>query len=221
MDADARIVVLLSGQGSNLSALLRARTEGRLSASIVAVGSDRSAAPGLRHADAAEIPTFVCRPRDHGSRAHWNRALASQLAAFAPDLVVLAGLMRIVSQEVLDAASGRVINVHPSLLPSFPGLRAPEQALRAGVAISGCTVHWVDSGVDTGPILAQSAVPVLPEDSATSLHQRIQAEEHWLLPAVVERVLRGPLPAAGTRPSAATPLRALAEPIPAPPSRSP
>jgi phosphoribosylglycinamide formyltransferase-1 len=135
----------------------------------------------------------VVRARDFADRVAWDAALADALGATAPELVVLAGFMRIVGPAVLSRYERRLINVHPSLLPAFPGIDAPAQAVAKGVAISGCTVHLVDGGVDTGPILAQAAVPVMPGDDAASLHARIQTAEHQLLPAVVAAIARGVL----------------------------
>ncbi|HEY8427254.1 MAG TPA: phosphoribosylglycinamide formyltransferase, partial [Sandaracinaceae bacterium] len=187
------VVVLVSGRGSNLRALLEAIEAGRCRARVAAVISDREKAPALELARERSIRTVVVKPKDHPDRAAWDRALASAIAAYSPGLVVLAGFMRIVGAAVLERFGGRIINVHPALLPSFPGLDAPAQALAAGVRVTGCTVHLVDAGVDTGPILAQAAVPVLPGDDAERLHARIQPAEHRLLPAVVDWIATGAL----------------------------
>jgi phosphoribosylglycinamide formyltransferase-1 len=186
-------VVLVSGRGSNLKAILEAIDAGRCRAGVTAVIADRSSAPALQLAVDRGIPTTVVRPKDHPDRDAWDAALADAIAAHAPDLVVLAGFMRIVGPAVLARFGGRVINVHPALLPAFPGMDAPRQALAAGVRLSGCTVHVVDAGVDTGPILAQAAVPVRPDDDADALHARIQRAEHALLPAVVDAIASGAL----------------------------
>jgi phosphoribosylglycinamide formyltransferase-1 len=186
-------VVLVSGRGSNLRAIFEAIDAGRCRARVAAVISDRARAPALELAAARGVPTAVVRPADHGGRAGWDPALAEAIATHAPSLVVLAGFMRIVGPAVLERFAGRVINVHPALLPAFPGLDAAAQAVRAGVRISGCTVHVVDAGVDTGPILAQAAVPVLSGDTPEALHARIQRCEHALLPAVIDAVARGEL----------------------------
>ncbi len=187
------VVVLVSGRGSNLRALLEAIDAGRCRARVVAVVSDRSSAPALELARERGIATSIVRPKDHADREAWDRALAGAIAACSPALVVLAGFMRIVGPEVLERFGGRIINVHPALLPAFPGMDGPAQAIAAGVRITGCTVHVVDAGVDTGPILAQAAVPVLPGDDAERLHARIQPAEHRLLPAVVDWIARGAL----------------------------
>ncbi len=187
------LVVLVSGRGSNLRALLEAIEAGRCRARVVAVISDRESAPALELARARSIPAVVVKPKDHPDRAAWDRALAGAIAAHAPSLVVLAGFMRIVGEAVLARYGRRIVNVHPALLPAFPGLDAPAQALAAGARITGCTVHLVDAGVDTGPILAQAAVPVLPGDDAERLHARIQPAEHRLLPAVIDWIATGAL----------------------------
>jgi phosphoribosylglycinamide formyltransferase-1 len=137
------------------------------------------------------IATSVVRAKEFAERAAWDEALAAAIARYEPELVVLAGFMRIVGSAVLARFAGRIVNVHPALLPSFPGSDAPAQAVRQRVSLSGCTVHVVDAGIDTGPILAQAAVPVLPGDDAASLHARIQRAEHALLPAVVHAVATG------------------------------
>ena len=178
--ARARIVVLLSGTGSLCAALLAAADDPAYPAEVVAVGSDRQAA-GLEHAARRGIPTFVCAPRDFPDRAAWDRALAAEIAAWNPDLVVSAGFMRLVGAAVLDAFGGRLINTHPALLPAFPGAHAVRDALAAGATVTGATVHVIDAGVDTGPVLAQREVPVLPGDDEAGLHERIKAVERTLL----------------------------------------
>jgi phosphoribosylglycinamide formyltransferase-1 len=185
------VVVLASGQGSNLRALVAAIDAGQCDVRIAAVISDREAAPALDFAAQRGIATRTVAAKQYADRAAWDRDLADTIASFAPGLVVLAGFMRIVGSAVLERCPGRIINVHPALLPAFPGLDASAQALAKGVTLSGCTVHIVDSGVDTGPILAQAAVPVLPGDDAVALHARIQAAEHQLLPRVVHAVATG------------------------------
>lgn len=193
MGAPLKLVVLASGRGSNLEALLAAIDRGACAATISAVLSDRADAPALALAAARGIATERVLPKSYASRPDWDRALAAQMSAHAPDLVVLAGFMRLVGSAVLAAFPGRIINVHPALLPAFPGLDAAEQAVRARVCISGCTVHVVDAGVDTGPVLAQAAVPVHGDDDGASLHARIQTAEHALLPAVVHAIATGVL----------------------------
>jgi phosphoribosylglycinamide formyltransferase-1 len=190
----ARVVVLLSGTGSLCAALLAATDDAAYPATVVAVGADREA-PGLEHARRRGVPTFVCAVRDHADRPAWDRALADRIAEHRPDLVVSAGFMKLVGPAVLEAFGGRLINTHPALLPAFPGAHAVRDALAAGVAVTGTTVHHVDAGVDTGPVIAQREVPVLPGDDEARLHERIKDVERELLvqtvaelvPAVVRR----------------------------------
>jgi phosphoribosylglycinamide formyltransferase-1 len=185
------IVVLISGTGTNLQAICRAIDAGRCSAGVSAVISDNPAAGGLGFAEKRGIPTVVVRLADHEDRTAWDRALADRVAGFHPDLVVLAGFMKVVGPEMLRRFPGRIINIHPAILPLFPGTDGPGLALAAGVRLSGTTVHVVDSGVDTGPIIAQAAVRVMPNDDRESLHRRIQKAEHILLPEVIDRIARG------------------------------
>jgi phosphoribosylglycinamide formyltransferase-1 len=197
--APLSLLVLVSGQGSNLRALWDAIDAGRCAARIDAVISDRAAAPALDLARQRGALSAVVSPKDHVDRAAWDAGLCAELAARQPDLIVLAGFMRLLGSAVLARFGGRIINVHPSLLPAFPGMDAPAQALARGVTLSGCTVHLVDAGVDTGPILAQAAVPVLASDDADALHARIQSAEHRLLPAVVHAIATGKLQLAPPR----------------------
>jgi phosphoribosylglycinamide formyltransferase-1 len=176
----ARIAVLLSGTGSLCAALLAATDDPGYPATVVAVGSDRDA-EGLAHARRRGLPTFVCAVPDHADRGAWDRALAAELADFHPDLVVSAGFMKIVGPAVLDAFGGRLINTHPALLPAFPGAHAVRDALAAGVTVTGATVHVVDAGVDSGPVLAQREVAVLSGDDEARLHERIKDVERELL----------------------------------------
>lgn len=197
-----KLAVLISGTGSNLRAILRAIDEKRCHADVVAVIADRDAA-GLALATERGIASSVVRPKDHADRAAWDTALAAKVASFSPDLVVCAGFMRIVGPAMIAAFPHRIVNVHPALLPSFPGTDGAAQAIAKGVRIAGCTVHLVDAGVDTGPILAQAAVPVLPSDDAHTLQARIQTHEHRLLPAVIDAVARGVI-VLGERPTFTT-----------------
>lgn len=201
------LAVLVSGRGSNLRALVAAIDAGRCRARIAGVVADRRSAEALAFAEERGIPTRVCRPQDHGSREAWDAALAEEVASLLGEperaLVVLAGFMRIVGPAMLARFPHRMVNVHPALLPSFPGSDGPAQAIAKGVRVSGCTVHLVDAGVDTGPILAQAAVPVLPDDDAAALHARIQQQEHRLLPAVIDAIARGWI-VPGERPTFAT-----------------
>ena len=176
----ARVVVRLSGPGSLCAALLAAADDPAYPAQVVAVGADRDAA-GLEHARNRGLPTFVCAVAEHPDRAAWDRARADPIAAHDPDLVVSAGFMKIVGPAVLDAFGGRLINTHPALLPAFPGAHAVRDALAAGATVTGSTVHLVDAGVDTGPVLAQREVPVEPGDDEAGLHERIKTVERELL----------------------------------------
>ncbi|PPK69650.1 phosphoribosylglycinamide formyltransferase-1 [Actinokineospora auranticolor] len=157
---------------------------------MVAVGADRAGIEGLARAERAGVPGFTVRVRDHAGRAAWNAALADAVAAHEPDLVVSAGFMKILGPAFLDRFGGRVINTHPALLPSFPGAHAVRDALAYGVQVTGSTVHLVDGGVDSGPIIAQEAVPVIDGDDEPGLHERIKAVERRLLVDVVARMSR-------------------------------
>ncbi|NGO14598.1 phosphoribosylglycinamide formyltransferase [Streptomyces sp. HC44] len=191
-----RLVVLVSGSGTNLQALLDAiATQGRAvyGAEIVAVGADRAGVEGLARAERAGLPTFVCRVKDYATRDEWDRALTEATAAYEPDLVVSAGFMKIVGKEFLARFGGRFVNTHPALLPSFPGAHGVRDALTYGVKVTGCTVHFVDDGVDTGPIIAQGVVEVRDEDyedEGAALHERIKEVERRLLVDVVGRLAR-------------------------------
>lgn len=185
-----RIAVMISGRGSNLAAIQREIDAGRCDAQIAGVVSDQPSALGLTFAAERGIRTAAVRMRDYPTRDAWDAALGECVAEFEPQLVVMAGFMRVVGPKFLNRFSPRVINVHPSLLPSFPGSDGPSLALAAKVRISGCTVHIVDGGVDSGPILAQTAVPVALSDTRDSLHARIQRAEHQLLPHVIDAIAR-------------------------------
>lgn len=179
--ARARVVVLVSGDGTNLQALIDASSSADYPASVVAVGSDRPGVKALDRAAAAAVPTFIAAPNKYDNRKAWDAALAQATAVYRPDWVVLAGFMRLVGPELLERFPGRVINTHPGLSPAFPGMNAPGDALAYGVKVTGCTIFVVDSGVDTGPIVAQVAVPVLDDDNVVSLHSRIKEHERELL----------------------------------------
>jgi len=182
--------VLVSGTGTNLQALLDAAADSSFGAEVVAVGADRSGIAGLARAQAAGIPTFTCQVGDHQAREDWDRALTALCASFQPDLVILAGFLKLVGSSFLAAFGGRVINTHPALLPSFPGLHGVRDALRYGVKVTGCTVFLVDAGTDTGPVIAQAAVPVLDDDDEETLHERIKVAERALLARTVGRMVR-------------------------------
>jgi len=179
----SRIVVLASGSGSLLQALI----DSRVSSHIAAVGSDLSDAPALSRAQTGGIETFVVPVGS--DRAAWNAELATALAAREPDVIVCAGFMRIIGAEVVSRFDGRIINSHPALLPAFPGAHAVPDALAYGAKVTGCTVHVVDSGVDTGPIIAQQPVIINDDDDESSLHERIKQVERVLLVDVVEKIV--------------------------------
>ncbi|MFJ8044739.1 phosphoribosylglycinamide formyltransferase [Kitasatospora sp. NPDC096147] len=186
------MVVLVSGSGTNLQALIDAVTPA-YGAEIVAVGADREPIAGLERARKAGLPTFVERIKDHPDRAAWDAALTAAVAAHAPDLVVTAGFMKILGPEFVAAFAGRIVNTHPALLPAFPGAHGVADALAYGVKVTGCTVHLVDGGVDTGPIIAQGVVAVEETDHADggeALHERIKTVERQLLVDVVGRLAR-------------------------------
>ncbi|HEX6969871.1 MAG TPA: phosphoribosylglycinamide formyltransferase [Micromonosporaceae bacterium] len=186
----ARIVVLVSGSGSNLQALLDACTDPDYGARVIAVGADRDGIAGLERARAAGVPTFVERVGDHPDREAWDRALTAQVQKHRPDLVVSAGFLKLVGAHFLAAFGGRYINTHNSLLPAFPGMHGPRDALAYGVKLTGATLFFVDSGVDTGPIIAQVAVPVLPDDDEETLTERIKQAERRQLVEQVGRLVR-------------------------------
>jgi formyltetrahydrofolate-dependent phosphoribosylglycinamide formyltransferase len=181
-DLPARVVVLVSGSGTLLQAVL---DTAELPARVVAVGADRSGIAGLERADRAGVPSFVIRLKDYADRGEWDRALTKAVAAYEPDLVVSAGFMKILGPEYLTTFGGRVINTHPALLPAFPGAHAVADAVAYGVRVTGCTVHLVDAGVDTGPIVAQEAVSVVPGEDVDALHERIKVVERRLLVDVI------------------------------------
>jgi len=188
--ARARVVVLVSGTGTNLAALLAAHGDPAYGARVVGVVSDRPGAGGLDVARAAGVPTVVVAPADFPDRAGWDVGMAQAVGVFAPGLVVSAGFMRILGAAFVERFSGRVINTHPALLPAFPGAHAVRDALAHGVRVTGVTVHVVDDGVDTGPIIAQRAVDITPDDDEASLHERIKVVERELLVDVVGRIAR-------------------------------
>lgn len=176
-----RILVLVSGTGSNLQAVIDAIAAGGLDVEIVAVGADRPGAYGLARSEAAGLPTFVVDFKAFEQRADWDAELLARVRSFEPDYVVSSGFMRIVGPEFIAAFPQRYLNTHPALLPSFPGAHGVRDALAYGVKVTGCTVMYADAGVDTGPIIAQRAVEVWPDDSEESLHERIKVVERELL----------------------------------------
>lgn len=180
----------MSGSGTNLQALLDACAEESYGAQVVAVGADREGIEGLARAERAGVPTFVARVNDYSSREHWDRALADRVAAFEPDIVVLAGFMKLVGSAFLEAFGGRTVNTHPALSPAFPGMHGPRDALAYGVKVTGATLFIVDAGVDTGAIVAQRTVPVEDDDTEQSLHERIKVAERAMLVDAVGRMAR-------------------------------
>lgn len=185
------LAVLASGRGTNFEAIARAVAEGRIPARLVLVVSDRPDAEVLRRAERLGVPSAVLRPRDFPDRDAHDRALVALLRKAGADYVAHAGYMRVLGPAYLAAYEGRALNVHPSLLPAFPGLDAPARALRAGARVTGCTVHLVDAGVDTGPVVAQEVVVVRPDDTPATLHARIQEVEHRIFPEALARLVRG------------------------------
>lgn len=186
-----RLGVLVSGRGSNLQSIIDAIGAGTLDATVAIVISNRADAGGLVRAREAGITALFLNPREYASRDDYDQAIVNALRAHDVGLVCLAGFMRLVGPRLLDAYPNSILNIHPSLLPSFPGLEAQQQALSHGVRISGATVHLVNADLDAGPIVVQAAVPVLEDDSVESLSARILAEEHRIYPEAIRRVLLG------------------------------
>jgi phosphoribosylglycinamide formyltransferase 1 len=195
----ARLLVLVSGEGTNLQALLDAGDDPAYGARVVAVGADRDGIEGLRRAERAGVPTFVHRLRDHPTRPDWDATLTASCRQHQPDLVVLAGFMKLTGPVFLDAFGGRCVNTHPALSPSFPGMHGPADALAYGVKVTGATLFLVDAGMDTGPIVAQTAVPVEDDDDVDVLHERIKTAERRMLVATVGRLAREGFTVTGRR----------------------
>ena len=183
-------MVLISGTGTNLQALLDATTDPAYGANVVAVGADRDGIEGLSRAEKAEIPTFVRSVKAFDTRGEWDSSLTDAIAAYRPDLVISAGFMKLVGASFLEAFGDRYINTHNALLPSFPGMHGPRDAFASGVKLAGATLFFVDRGVDTGPIIAQVAVPVLDDDTEETLTERIKDAERVQLVDVVGRLVR-------------------------------
>jgi len=212
-----RLGVLISGRGSNLQAIVDAIERGELRAVVKLVISNRAGAPGLARAERHGIPTRVIDHRRFGSREEFDRALVAALDAAQVNLVVCAGFMRILSRVLLDAFPNRVMNIHPSLLPAFPGLDAQKAALEHGVRLAGCTVFFVAPGTDDGPIIVQAAVPVMPEDDEQTLSDRILAQEHRIYPIAISLFQQGRLQVHGRKvlildPPAPEPTTAIVNP---------
>jgi len=191
--------VLVSGRGSNLEAIIRAIEEGRLPARINLVLSNKKEARALNIAVQHGLPAEFVDPKAYPDRESYDLALATRLKEAGVELVVLAGFMRILSPAFLEQFPLKVINIHPALLPAFPGVEAQRQAIEYGVKIAGCTVHFVDAGVDTGPIIAQAAVPVEDNDTPETLAKRILEQEHRLLPEVIRWIAEGRVTVKGRR----------------------
>ncbi len=181
------VVVLISGSGSNLLSLLKKSENPLYPAKIVAVGSDKNA-PGLEHAELYEVDTFVVNPERFASRELWAETLLANVQHHQPDLVVLAGFMKVLPANFVSALKGKLINIHPSLLPEFKGAHAVRDALAAGATKTGVTIHYVDEGVDTGEIIIQSEVLIQPNDNEAIIHERIKLVEHELLASTIEQL---------------------------------
>lgn len=197
MSHKLRLGILASGGGTNLQAIIDRIQDGTLNAEIALILSNKSAAGALRRGRQAGIPTLCIDHRQYPDRIDFDRAMIAALTEAGVELVVMAGFMRLLSDEFLDAFPNRIMNIHPALLPAFPGLNAQQQALRHGARITGCTVHFVDSGVDTGPIIIQAAVPVLEDDTEKTLAARILRQEHRIYPEAVRLYAEGRLRVVG------------------------
>jgi phosphoribosylglycinamide formyltransferase-1 len=199
MKGRKRVAILISGRGSNMAALIEAARNPSYPAEIVAVISNRPNAAGLARAREAGIPAEAIDHKAFASRSDFEAALEARLEAHVVDIVALAGFMRLMTAAFVESWAERMINIHPALLPSFPGLATHERALEAGVRVHGCTVHYVTPGMDEGPIIAQAVVPVLAGDTAFDLAVRVLRAEHKLYPAALARVARGEAPVMGER----------------------
>lgn len=188
-----RMAILISGRGSNMEAILEAVGRGSLAAEAAVVLSNRPEAAGLERAHSGGIPTLVVPGKRGEQREDYGTRLAAALAPFEPDILVLAGFMVVLSGSILKRYHGRIVNIHPSLLPAFPGAHAHRDALEYGVKMTGCTVHFVDEGVDSGPIILQEAVPVLPSDSEVTLAARVLEAEHRIYPLALQLLAEGRL----------------------------
>ncbi|ABZ85608.1 phosphoribosylglycinamide formyltransferase [Heliomicrobium modesticaldum Ice1] len=194
-----KLGVLASGRGSNLQAVLDAIDAGRLDAQVVMVLSNRQDAPALERAALRGIPAVHLPPSEYPQRLDYDRKAAELLKSAGADTLLLAGYMRLITTALLDAFPGRIINIHPTLLPAFPGLHGHRQAIDYGVRFSGCTVHFVDEGLDSGPIILQAVVPVHPDDNEDTLAARILKEEHRILPEALQLLAEGRLRIEGRR----------------------
>ncbi|HED23851.1 MAG TPA: phosphoribosylglycinamide formyltransferase [Firmicutes bacterium] len=194
-----KIAVLASGEGTNLEAILEAVERKEIAGEVVFVISDRAEAPALQRAQNHGIRAQFVNPRSYDGRDEYDRSLVELLKKENVDLVVLAGFMRLLSPLLVRAFPLRIMNIHPSLLPAFPGLDGVEQALSYGVKVTGCTVHFVDEGLDSGPVILQEAVPVIQRDTVETLHQRIHAAEHRLYPTAIDLFCRDLIKVEGRR----------------------
>jgi phosphoribosylglycinamide formyltransferase-1 len=199
MSKPLRLGVLASGSGTNLQAIIDRCRDGSLAAEIAVVITNNPGAGALDRASRAGVPTLCINHRDFARREEFDRAVVKALQDARVDLVVLAGFMRIITQAFIEAFPDRVINIHPALLPAFPGLHVQQQAIDYGARFSGCTVHFVDGGVDTGPIIIQAVVPVLPEDTADTLAARILEQEHRIYPRAIQLIAEGRVRVDGRR----------------------
>lgn len=194
-----QIAVLASGQGSNLEAILEAIERGEVFGRVVLVLGDRGRAPALEKARKRGVEALFMNPKDYENRLDYDRALIGKIKNAGADLVVLAGFMRLLSKEFIRAFPQSIMNIHPALLPAFPGLDGAEQAFNYGVKVTGCTVHFVDEGLDSGPVILQEAVPVIQHDTIDTLKERIHASEHRLYPTAIDLFCRGKLRVEGRR----------------------
>lgn len=188
-----RIVVLISGAGSNLQALIDSCEQGRVNATLIAVFSNKASAYGLERAQAAGIPAHALDPKSYAGRAAFDAALAEEIDAYEPDLIVLAGYMRILSPEFVERYAGRMLNIHPSLLPKYPGLHTHQKAIDNQDAEHGTSVHFVTQELDGGPVILQAKVPVFEEDTAEDLNERVQTQEYNIYPLVISWFVDGRL----------------------------
>ena len=197
MTKKLRLGVLASGGGTNLQAIIDRCQDGSIDAEIAVVITNNPGAGALDRADMAGIPTLCINHRDFSQREDFDKAVVGALQDSGVELVVLAGFMRIITQTFIDAYPNRIINIHPALLPAFPGLHVQQQAIDYGARFSGCTVHFVDGGVDTGPIIIQAVVPIHPEDTADDLAARILEQEHKIYPRAIQLISEGRVHVAG------------------------
>lgn len=194
-----RIAVLASGRGTNLEAILEAVERGDIAGEVALVISDQETAQALQRAERRGVTALYLNPKDYGGREQYDQAIVDQLKEARIDLVALAGFMRLLTPFFVNAFPQQIMNIHPSLLPAFPGLDGVEQALAYGVKVTGCTVHFVDQGLDTGPVILQEAVPVIQQDTVETLHQRIHASEHRLYPTAIDLFCNDKLKVEGRR----------------------